>query len=69
MSKPDPSITEGLLGQLTASKPGAPKAAAPAGKHDHAAVRGPQPMSAKVSSRSAEKGSTAGRTRTSNRGK
>jgi hypothetical protein len=68
MSKPDPSITADLLSKLPSTKPGAPKATG-AGKHDHSALRGPQPGSAKVSSRSAEKSSTAGRTRTSNRGK
>jgi hypothetical protein len=69
MSKPDPTITADLLSKLPTTRTGAAKAAAQPGKHDHSATRGPQPSAAKISSRSAEKSSTAGRTRTSNRGK
>ena len=67
MSKPDPTITADLLSKLPARKAEQPKAAAQPGKKDH--NHGPQPMGAKVSSRSAEKGTVPGRTRTSNRGK
>ena len=69
MSKPDPSITADLLSKLPAKKTDLPKAEAQPGKKDHAGMRGPQPVGAKVSSRSAEKSWVAGRTRTSNRGK
>ena len=69
MSKPDPSITADLLSHLPAKKADLPKAATTPGKHDHTAVRGPQPQAARVSSRSAEKATVPGRTRTSNRGK
>jgi len=69
MSKPDPTITADLLSKLPARKAESAKAAAQPGKKDHAGPRGPQPMGAKVSSRSAEKGTVPGRTRTSNRGK
>ena len=68
MSKPDPSITADLLSHLPAKKADLPKTALP-GKKDHAGIRGPQPQGAKISSRSAEKSSVPGRTRTSNRGK
>jgi len=66
MSKPDPSITADLLSHLPAKKADMPKSALP-GKNDHTSR--PQPMGAKISSRSAEKSSVPGRTRTSNRGK
>jgi hypothetical protein len=69
MSKPDPSITADLLSQLPAKKADLPKTAALPGKKDHASMRGPQPQSARISSRSAEKATVPGRTRTSNRGK
>jgi hypothetical protein len=69
MSKPDPSITADLLSQLPSRKTDLPKAAAAPGKKDHGALRGPQPQGAKISSRSAEKSTVPGRTRTSNRGK
>jgi len=65
MSKPDPAITADLLSKLPARKADLPKAAAVPGSRDHR----PQPVGAKVSSRSAEKSSVPGRTRTSNRGK
>lgn len=66
MSKPDPSITADLLSHLPAKKADMPKAGLPM-KNDHASR--PQPQGARVSSRSAEKSSVPGRTRTSNRGK
>jgi hypothetical protein len=67
MSKPDPSITADLLSKLPAKKADLPKAAAQPGVKDHTGR--PQPLAARVSSRSAEKGTVPGRTRTSNRGK
>jgi hypothetical protein len=67
MSKPDPAITADLLSKLPARKADLPKSAATPGLKDHASR--PQPQVARVSSRSAEKGSVPGRTRTSNRGK
>jgi hypothetical protein len=69
MSKPDPAITADLLSKLPARKTDLAKTASMPGKKDHAGLRGPQPQAAKVSSRSAEKSSVPGRTRTSNRGK
>ena len=69
MSKPDPSITADLLSKLPSKKSDLPKAANLPGVKDHSGLRGPQPMGAKVSSRSAEKSSVPGRPRTSNRGK
>jgi hypothetical protein len=69
MSKPDPSITADLLSKLPTKKTDPHKAAAVPGKGDHSGLKGPQPQAAKVSSRSAEKSSVQGRTRTSNRGK
>jgi hypothetical protein len=67
MSKPDPSITADLLSHLPSKKSDLPKADAAPGKKDHA--NRPQPQGAKISSRSAEKSTVPGRTRTSNRGK
>ena len=67
MSKPDPAITADLLSKLPARKADLPKAGALPGKLDHASR--PQPQGAKISSRSAEKSTVPGRTRTSNRGK
>ena len=67
MSKPDPAITADLLSKLPAKKTDAHvDASAVPGKKDHAGPRAPQ---AKLSSRSAEKSTVPGRTRTSNRGK
>jgi hypothetical protein len=66
MSKPDPAITADLLSKLPARKADLPKSAATPGLKDHSR---PQPQVARVSSRSAEKGTVPGRTRTSNRGK
>jgi hypothetical protein len=67
MSKPDPAITADLLSKLPAKKADLPKAAAAPGAKDHTGR--PQPQAAKISSRSAEKSTVPGRTRTSNRGK
>jgi hypothetical protein len=67
MSKPDPSITADILSKLPAKKNDLPKGTAAPGMKDHAGR--PAPMGAKISSRSAEKGTVPGRTRTSNRGK
>jgi hypothetical protein len=67
MSKPDPTITADILSKLPARKADLPKATALPGSKDHSGR--PQPMGAKISSRSAEKGTVPGRTRTSNRGK
>jgi hypothetical protein len=69
MSKPDPSITADLLSKLPAKKADLAKSESMPGKKDHSGLRGPQPQMAKISSRSAEKSSVPGRTRTSNRGK
>jgi len=67
MSKPDPTITADLLSTLPVKKAdGHVDASARPGKKDHAGPRAPQ---AKLSSRSAEKSTVPGRTRTSNRGK
>ena len=67
MSKPDPAITADLLSSLPAKKSeGHADASARPEKKDHAGPRAPQ---AKLSSRSAEKSTVPGRTRTSNRGK
>lgn len=65
MSKPDPAITADLLSQLPTKKADAHTDARPE-KKEHAGPRAPQ---AKLSSRSAEKATVPGRTRTSNRGK
>jgi hypothetical protein len=67
MSKPDPSITADILSKLPAKKADLPKNAAQPGMKDHSGR--PAPVGAKISSRSAEKGTVPGRTRTSNRGK
>jgi hypothetical protein len=67
MSKPDPAITADLLSSLPAKKAELHKGAALPGAKDH--MGRPQPQAAKISSRSAEKGTVPGRTRTSNRGK
>jgi hypothetical protein len=69
MSKPDPSITADLLSKLPLKKSDAGKGTALQGKKDHAAPHGPQPQTARVSSRSAEKSAVQGHTRSSNRGK
>jgi len=69
MSKPDPSITADLLSKLPTRKADLPKGSALPGTKDHSALRGPLPQTARVSSRSAEKSTVPGRTRTSNRGK
>jgi hypothetical protein len=69
MSKPDPSITADLLSHLPAKKADLPKALGQPGKKDHTSLHGPLPQGAKISSRSAEKSTVPGRTRTSNRGK
>jgi hypothetical protein len=68
MSNPDPSITAGLLSKLPTKKAeGHNGASALPEKKGHA---GPHaPMSTKLNSRSAEKATVPGRTRTSNRGK
>ena len=68
MSKPDPSITADLLSTLPAKKAEThiDPAARPE-KREHAGPRAPQ--GTKISSRSAEKSTVPGRTRTSNRGK
>jgi hypothetical protein len=67
MSKPDPSITADLLSSLPVKKADAhTDASAQPDKKGHAGPRAPQ---AKLSSRSAEKSTVPGRTRTSNRGK
>jgi hypothetical protein len=67
MSKPDPAITADLLSTLTVKKADAHvDASARPEKKDHTGPRAPQ---AKLSSRSAEKSTVPGRTRTSNRGK
>ena len=65
MSKPDPAITADLLSKLPAKKTEGHVDARP-DKKEHAGPRAPQ---AKLSSRSAEKSTVPGRTRTSNRGK
>ena len=67
MSKPDPSITADILSKLPAKKTDLHKGPAVPGVKDHAGR--PAPVGAKVSARSAEKGTVPGRTRTSNRGK
>jgi len=65
VSKPDPSITADLLSKLPARKAeGHTDAGAAPVKKGHAA-----PLAPKINSRSAEKGTVPGRTRTSNRGK
>ncbi len=67
MSKPDPSITADLLSKLPSKKTeGHVDAASRPEKKEHTGPRAPQ---AKLSSRSAEKSTVPGRTRTSNRGK
>ena len=67
MSKPDPSITADLLSSLPAKKADLhADASARPEKKEHSGPRAPQ---AKLSSRSAEKSTVPGRTRTSNRGK
>lgn len=67
MSKPDPAITADLLSHLPTKKVGPADAAAKPEKKEHTGPRGPQ--NSKISSRSAEKSTVPGRTRTSNRGK
>ena len=68
MSKPNPAITADLLSTLPTGKvDGHSDASARPEKKEHAGPRAPQ--GAKLSSRSAEKGTVPGRTRTSNRGK
>ena len=66
MSKPDPSITADLLSKLPAKK-GELHVDASARPAIHTGPRAP--MGTKLSSRSAEKSTVPGRTRTSNRGK
>ena len=67
MSKPNPTITADLLSTLPAKKTEAHEdASARPDTKEHAGPRAPQ---AQLSSRSAEKSTVPGRTRTSNRGK
>jgi hypothetical protein len=66
VSKPNPSITADLLSKLPTGKVEHTDAAAKPEKVGHTGPRAPQ---AKLNSRSAEKATVPGRTRTSNRGK